>query len=123
MKINFMHNYKELEVWKKAIETSISVYKLARTFPAKDQYILSSQISRAAISIPSNIAEGAGKATDKDFCRYISISQGSSFELETQLLISKEVLPENKESIENILKDLTIIQKMLFRLRMKYKSE
>ena len=118
-----MHNYKELEVWKKSIKLSIDIYKLSRSFPVKDQYILSSQISRAAISIPSNIAEEAGKDTNKDFCRYLSISEGSSFELETQLLISKEVLPENTESIENILKELIIVQKMLYRLRMNYKSE
>lgn len=91
-----MHNYKELSVWQRAITLAINVYRLSQSFPKKDQYILSSQISRCAFSIPSNIAEGAGKESNKDFCRYLSISEGSSFELETQLIITREILPEIK---------------------------
>ena len=118
-----MHNYKELSVWQRAVTQAINVYRLAQSLPTKDQYILSSQLSRSAFSIPSNIAEGAGKDSDKDFCRYISISEGSSNELETQLIIIKEIIPDKKIAVEEIEKELVIIQKMLYRLRTNFKSK
>jgi four helix bundle protein len=118
-----MHNYKELLVWQRAINLAISIYRFTQTFPTKDQYLLSSQISRAAFSIPANIAEGSGKDTNKDFCRYLSISEGSSFELETHLIITKDILPDKKIVIEEILTELIIIQKMIYRLRIKFKPK
>src|SRR4051812_11424854 len=95
-----MHNFKELSVWNKAIELSINSYKLSQSFNTNDKYILSSQLCRCAILIASNIAEGAGKESNKDFCRYISIAIGSSFELETQLIIISGIMPEKKETLE-----------------------
>ena len=68
-------------------------------------------------SIPSNIAEGAGKDSVKDFCRYLSISTGSSFELETHLIILKEIQPNKKSEIDPLLKEVEIIQKMIFGLK------
>ena len=79
--------------------------------------------SRCAISIPSNIAEGAGKASNKDFCRYISIAEGSSFELETQLIIIKEIVPGLMMTIDILLDELIIIQKMIYRLRISINSK
>ncbi len=117
-----MHNYKELSVWKKSITLAINIYKLSLSFPTRDQYILSSQLSRCAFSIPSNIAEGAGKSSNKDFCKYISIAEGSSFELETQLIIIKEIIPEKLDSVDVFLKELIIIQKMLYQLRKSFKT-
>ena len=112
-----MHNFKELTVWQRAISLAINIYKLSQSFSTKDQFILSSQLSRCAFSIPSNIAEGAGKGSNKDFCRYISIAEGSSFELETQLIIIKEIISNKIATVDVLLKDLIIIQKMLYRLR------
>lgn len=112
-----MHNFKELNVWQRAISLAVKIFRLAQSFSTKDQFILSSQLSRCAFSIPSNIAEGGGKGSNKDFCRYISIAEGSSFELETQLLIIKEIIPDKKETVDVLLEDLIIIQKMLYRLR------
>ena len=115
-----MHNYKELDVWKRSLNLAMSVYKFSQTFNSFDRYVFSSQLSRCAISIPSNIAEGAGKESDKEFCKYLSISVGSSFELETQLLIIKETHPNKKEEINLLLSEISIIQRMLYQLRKTY---
>ncbi len=117
-----MHNFKELSFWQRAITLAINIYKLSLSFPTKDQYILSSQLSRCAFSIPSNIAESAGKASNKDFCRYISIAEGSSFELETQLIIIMKIIPEKMNPVDVLLKELIIIQKMLYHLRKSFKT-
>ena len=108
-----MHNFKELNSWKEAKDFSILVYKVTSKFPSSQIYEISSQIKRAAVSIPSNIAEGAGRHTDKDFSRFIAIALGSSFELETQLIIANELdYIENQKFLELIQK-LSKVQKML----------
>ena len=73
------------------MELVVEIYKLTRTFPADEKYGLVSQMNRAAVSIPSNIAEGAGCGSDKDFSHFISISMGSMFELNTQLVLSERL--------------------------------
>ena len=108
-----MHNFKELNYWKEAKDFSVLVYKVTSKFPSSEIYGISSQIKRAVVSIPSNIAEGAGRNTSKDFSRFIAIALGSSFELETQLIIANELdYIENQKFIELIQK-LNKIQKML----------
>ena len=108
-----MHNFKELKIWKEAKNFSLLIYKLTANFPISEIYGITSQIKRAVISIPSNIAEGAGRNTDKDFARFISIAIGSSYEVETQLIIASELnFIDNDKFIELNLK-LTKIQKML----------
>ena len=114
-----MHNFKDLTVWNKAVELSIRSYNLSKTFNVDDRFILSSQLCRCAFSIASNIAEGAGKESNKDFCRYISIAVGSSFELETQLRIISGIMPDKKENLELLSDEVVVIQKMLYRLRHK----
>jgi four helix bundle protein len=86
-----MHNYKELKIWRNAIERSVEIYELIKKFPEIEKYNLSSQMRRSAVSVPSNIAEGAGRNTDKDFLRFLGISLGSCFELHTQLIISNKL--------------------------------
>ncbi|MDB5120949.1 MAG: four helix bundle protein [Sphingobacteriales bacterium] len=85
-----MHNFKELKVWKAAMEISKSVFIATRLFPSEEKFTLISQMMRSAISIPSNIAEGCGRKSNKEFYQYLNISLGSSFELETQLILAKE---------------------------------
>jgi len=84
-------SYKDLIVWQKAIDLVIITYKLTKNFPIQEQYCLVSQMRRSAISIPSNIAEGRGRNTSKDFCKYLKISIGSCNELSTQLEISRRL--------------------------------
>jgi four helix bundle protein len=81
-------SYRDLLVWQKAMLLVSAVYKLARTFPDSERFGLTSQMQRAAVSIPSNIAEGQGRLATKEFRRFLGIAQGSLRELETQLLIS-----------------------------------
>lgn len=85
-----MHNFKELKVWKAAMEISKGVFAMTRLFPSEEKFTLTSQMMRSAISIPSNIAEGWGRKSNKEFSQYLNISLGSAFELETQLILAKE---------------------------------
>src|ERR1044072_4963295 len=98
-----MRNFKELKIWQKGFEIAVDTYKLIETFPKSEQFSLVQQATRAAVSIPSNIAEGSSRKSEKDYYRFIEISLGSSFELETQLLIAKAANFGNIELINNAL--------------------
>ncbi|MEZ4818035.1 MAG: four helix bundle protein [Flavobacteriaceae bacterium] len=91
------HNYKNLKIWQLGIEIADDVYNLIPNIPIDERFGVSSQISRSSISIPSNIAEGSARS-DKSFSHFIDISLGSSFELETQLIIAhkRNYISENK---------------------------
>ena len=108
-----MNNFRELKVWKKALSLVTEIYKLTKHFPKEEQFGLTSQIRRCAVSIPSNIAEGAGRESSKDFNRFLSISLGSCFELETQIIISKELEYLKLEKSFFIESELIEIQKMI----------
>lgn len=108
-----MRNFKELKIWQKGFEIAIRSCKLTATFPKEEKYGISSQITKAAVSIPSNIAEGSSRTSERDYNRFIEISLGSSFELETQLLIAAAVNYGDKELRDEILKDVDEEQKML----------
>ena len=86
-----MKDFKSLKIWQKGIKLVVDIYKLTKVFPQEELYGLTSQMRRSAISIPSNIAEGSGRNSDKDFNRFLDISLGSSFELETQIIIAREL--------------------------------
>lgn len=102
--------HKDLDVWKEAMSLAKEVYDLAENFPKEETYGLVSQIRRAAVSIPSNIAEGAARNSTKEFIQSLYVSLGSLAELETQLLLSRELgFPKNEEidgSIERVRKML-----------------
>ena len=80
-------NYKELKVWQKAMDLTVEVYKLVKLLPKEETYALSDQMRRAVVSIPSNIAEGQGRNSDKEFIQFLSIARGSLWELEAQIEI------------------------------------
>ena len=108
-----MHNFKLLKVWEKSMELSLLVYQITSTFPKEERFGLTSQIRRCAVSIPSNIAEGSSRDSSKDFSRFLRISIGSSFELETQLLLSKKLEFISHDNFDNLEITLNEIQKML----------
>ncbi|MCR9084953.1 MAG: four helix bundle protein [Cyclobacteriaceae bacterium] len=112
-----MHRYKELKVWQKAIDLAVEVYRITEKLPAEERFGLISQINRCAISIPSNIAEGAGRNTNKDFNHFLGISLGSSFELDTQMIISNRLGYVNNADFEEIEKELEYIQNMIVKLK------
>lgn len=98
-----MH-HKDLEAWKKSIELVKDVYSITKDFPSNEQFGLVSQMRRAAVSIPSNLAEGAARFSDKESIRFLEISLGSLAELETQIIIAKELnfIKENQVLLEKI---------------------
>ena len=85
-----MHNFKELKVWQEAMSLAKDVFVITRNFPSEEKFGLTSQINRCSVSLPSNIAEGAGRQSDKEFNQFLNIALGSSYELETQLLLSND---------------------------------
>lgn len=107
-----MHNYKKLNVWISSISLVKNIYNLTRKFPNEEMFVLTQQLRRAAISIPSNIAEGAGRNSNAQFKNFLQISIGSCFEVETQLIISKELEYISEEELETISKELDSIMKM-----------
>jgi len=108
-----MNKFKDLIVWQKAIRLVTKMYFHTANFPKEEIYGISLQIRRCAISIPSNIAEGAGRKSKKDFSHFLDIAKGSSFELETQLIISNELGFLKQAEFENIHSELDEIQKMI----------
>jgi four helix bundle protein len=86
-----MRPHEKLDVWKKAIEFLVTVYKATDSFPKDERFGLTSQIRRAAVSIPANIAEGAARRSDKEFMHFLSNSQGSASEVETEFLIAHKL--------------------------------
>lgn len=109
-----MHNLKELKIWNKAMDLSVEVYRATSKFPKEEIYGLTSQIKRSAISIPSNISEGAGRNSNKEFIHFLGIANGSSYELQTQLIISNKLNLISNETLETLLKPIEEIQKMTY---------
>lgn len=107
-----MHNLKELKIWNKSIDLAVEVYRVTALFPQDERYGLTPQIRRAAISISSNIAEGAGRNSEKEFKHFLGIANGSSFELHTQLFISNKLNLINDEDLEKLNQCIDELQKM-----------
>ena len=109
-------SYKDLIVWQKAMDLAVIIYSLAEKLPKQEAYVLSDQIRRAAVSIPSNIAEGRERSSNKDFIRFLHMARGSKSELETQLHIAMKVnLLKERDTVE-ALELLNEIGKMLHAL-------
>jgi four helix bundle protein len=112
-----MQNYRNLEVWKRAIEFCIEQYKVLEKFPASEMYGLVSQMKRSVVSIPSNIAEGAGRnSIAAEFKRFLFISIGSAAELETQIIIANKLNFTDKSVFDALTEELIVMQKMLYSL-------
>jgi len=108
-----MKNFKELRIWQKGIEIAVKAYKATEQFPSQEKFGIVSQITRAGVSIPSNIAEGSSRSSIKDYARFVELSLGSSFELETQLLIARQLNFGHTETIDHLLFEVGEEQKML----------
>lgn len=108
-----MQDFRQLKVWQKGFNIAVRTYQFSSTLPKNEQFGLISQLTRAGVSIPSNLAEGSSGHSDKDKARFAEISLGSSFELETQLLIARAVSLGDRQICDDLLKTLTEEQKML----------
>ena len=111
-----MHKLEDLKVWNKAMEVTVAAYKLLATFPKEEKYGLISQIKRCAVSIPSNIAEGAGRNTTQQFINFLGISNGSAYELQTQLILAYKLNLVEKTKVDSIINEVIEIQKMNYAL-------
>jgi four helix bundle protein len=107
-----MHNLKELKIWQKAIDLAVDVYKATVSYPSDERFGLTSQIRRASVSISSNIAEGAGRNSKKEFCNFLGIANGSAYELQTQLVISNKLNLLQDDLLNDLLKQIEELQKM-----------
>lgn len=97
------HNFRELKIWRISMDIVKSIYVFTENLPSEEKFGLISQINRSSVSIPSNIAEGSGRSSDKEFDYFLSVALSSSFELETQLILANEIFGfEIEEQIENI---------------------
>ena len=113
-------DHKDLDIWKRSKILCIEIYKITENIPSKEQYGLISQMQRAAVSVPSNIAEGYRRNSSKDFIRFLSIASGSLAELETQLYISREIY--NVDS-EEVTLEIIELQKMIAAFQNKLKAK
>lgn len=112
-----MKTHKDLDVWKKSIEFVTEIYKVSKDFPKEEIYGITSQIRRAAVSIPSNISEGAARSSDKEFAHFISIALGSVAETETQLIIVRNLGYLSEDDFKYLENTLTNIRKMTLGLK------
>ncbi len=108
-----MESYKDLIVWRKSMILAKEIYNLTKRLPHEEKYVLSDQMRRAAISIPSNIAEGYGRNSTKEYVRFLNIARGSEFELETQIHLCVMLDYFNENDVYDILNTISEINKML----------
>ncbi len=114
-----IHSHKDLDVWKRSIAMVKDVYLITREFPVDEKYGIVQQMRRAAVSVPSNIAEGSGRNSDKEFIHFLSFAQGSLAELETQIIISKELKYFSEIDVfESHIKSIRLMIKGLIKMLM-----
>lgn len=117
-----MKNHKELTVWQKSMDLAELIYKFVLKLPPDQRFILVSQMQRAAVSIPSNIAEGAKRSSTKEYIYFLTIAYGSASELETQLLLTQRICPQFSSDITKLLSLNEEVLKMLNTLIRNLKS-
>ena len=108
-----MNNYRELLVWRKAVDFAVRIYKETERFPKTEVYGITSQLRRASASIAANIAEGSGRNSDKEFVHFLSIALGSIYEVETFLCIAKEIAYLAEDNYNELLTATNELNKML----------
>ena len=109
-----VHNFKELKVWQKAMELAQQVYTLSAFFPKEERFGLVTQVQRAAVSVPFNLAEGCGRVTDKELQHFVSIAMGSCFELETQMIFAFRVAYITEDNLRVFQELVSEVQRMLY---------
>ena len=112
-----MNYFKELKVWQKAIDLVTETYLVTKDFPKEEVFGLINQIRRCVISIPSNIAEGCGRRSNKEFSNFLGIALGSSFEFETQIIISRNIGYLSQDNFAHLESEIQHIQNMIIKLQ------
>ena len=114
-----MHNYKNLHIWQEGIKLARRIYEITSTFPTNEKFGIVSQMTRAAVSIPSNIAEGAGRSSKKDFANFLSIAIGSIFELHTQIAICEQIGFINEAEVKELEEQTFSLQQQITAFKQK----
>ena len=117
-----LRSFRDLIVWQKAMRLARETYCLVKLLPMEERYALSDQMRRAAVSIPSNIAEGAGRNNVNEFIQFLGIAFGSTYELETQLILLQELNFKTENDVQPLLNELSEIQKMIYSFKIKLKN-
>ena len=117
-----MNNYRDMRVWAKAHELALRIYEVTQSFPKSELYGLTSQLRRAAVSIPTNIAEGCGKSGDAEFGRFVDIASGSASEADYLVLLAKDLGYISPDAYGGISEEITAIRKMLTSLKKAVKT-
>ncbi|GAA4945923.1 four helix bundle protein [Algibacter agarivorans] len=112
-----MHRFKELEIWKRSRLFCSKIYSITSNFPDSEKFGITNQLRRASVSIPSNIAEDSSRSSNKDFSRFLQITLGSTYEIETQLLISNDLNFITNSELENTISELQEIIKMISKFK------
>jgi len=107
-----MHNYRDLKIWQRSMDLAVNVYMIVETFPKEEKYGLSAQIKRSAVSIPSNISEGAGRGSNKQFKYFLEVAMGSNNELQTQLELAVRFNYISQQTTELIIDEASQVYKM-----------
>lgn len=117
-----MHNFKQLRIWNLSMNLAAEMYKTTEGFPRSEIYGITNQIRKSAVSIPSNIAEGAGRVSNREFIRFLYYSYGSASELETQVILSNRLGFLEKHATESISETIDEIQRKIYKLIEKYED-
>lgn len=111
-----MRPFKTYKMWQDSVDVSVEIYDIVRCFPRIEQYGLADQLKRAAVSIPSNIAEGASRVSEKEFSHFLQISIGSCFEVETQMIIAQRLNYISMDTLVRVQNELYSIQKQIYQM-------
>lgn len=111
-----INDYRDLVIWQKGLELSLNLYKVTKSFPQEERYGLISQIRKAAVSVPSNIAEGQARYSKKEFVRFLYFAKGSLAELDTQCIMAKELEYITENTYKGLSSKIDELQRMIFSL-------
>ncbi|MGQ7947107.1 four helix bundle protein [Flavobacterium sp. WC2509] len=118
-----MHQFEKLKIWQKAMDIAVHVYEISSLLPNDEKFNLNHQIKKCAVSIPSNIAEGSGRNSDKEFMHFLGIANGSTFELITQLILAKRLKLVNEDIIQPTINQLVEVSNMNFSFQRSLKDK
>jgi four helix bundle protein len=111
-----MRNFREMIIWNQGIDLAVKIYRITKKLPSEERFGLASQLTRAAVSIPSNIAEGCSRSSEKDFARFLEHSLGSAYEVETDLIIAERIGYLENEVVVDCLTSLQSEQRQIHSL-------
>lgn len=118
-----MRNFRNLDIWKDAIDTAVDIYNATQDFPREEEFGLKSQLRRASVSISFNIAEGSSRSSDREYVRFLEIAEGSAFEVETQLIVSTRVSVLASRKSEKLMQQIQSLQRRINSLIQKIRKD